>query len=440
MDDSQALEQQLAMVREVAERLPLLLQLGHLYDERGDVPNMARCFYEASTIDPRSLAAVHGCRRAYLRAQKWEASIAWFHAELRLQPDLEARAALLSELGDLRRNQFNDPEGAQTFYGQASQLLAEAKDRARPAPPPTPAASVTVHAPAPEVAQPKPVVLERDPAPRLSIPVWPLLLVLLVGGGTTAWWKFRPKPKCPPGQLHRTDGFLLPEHLGDVARAEGCWSSSQRVGLHQFFSDAGVQTATIQYLAGFPEGPATWVALDGGYESGLNAAGQRTGEWLTRNSAGELVARATYRNGLRDGPERIFFPDGGIHIEGTWAAGLQEGDWSQYYEDGKVWMRGSFKAGNPTLRWQRFDRSGAFVWVTPEVKGPRALRSAGSLFAGRTLAWWNIRLAELRTEAQRAPDDAAAQARLMLTLKRATLCDLELSPTTQMLQPVVISE
>lgn len=449
MSDSQSLEQQLSNTTAAPERLPLFLQLGAVYEAAGDVRNMARCFYEASAIDPRSLLAVQGARRAYLRARKWEGAIAWFQAELRLQPDVEARAALLNELGDLRRNELNDPEGAQLEYGKASQLRADARAVAAPAAPapadvPLRTPPVPAEAPPPDALHERPRVQpeirENSPGTR-SVPVWSLVLVVLLGGGAGAYWKFKPAPLCPQGQMHRRDAFLLPETLSDVAFAEGCWVDTRRVGVHRFFNDAGVETALIPYQAGLPEGAARWIAHDGGHQSGQTQLGLQTGEWTTQTPDGVIVSKAMYRNGLLEGPERVLFPDGGLQISAFWEAGKQEGEWSQYYEeDGKIWMRGNFKAGTATGKWQRFDHAGAFVWVTPMSAGPRALRSDSSLFAGRPLAWWNLRVAELRSDAARAPGDAERKARLELTLHRARLCDLEVDLKTQMLKPVVVEQ
>ena len=453
MSNIQALEQQLAKTQVTAERLALFLQLGPLYEAGGDIRNMARCFYEANAIDRSSLVAVQGARRAYLRARKWEGAIAWFLAELRLQPDLEARAALLCELGDLRRNELNDPDGAQLEYSKASQLRLDARPTvvaptAAPAevvleppphlpPPPPPAAAPGGVPPAVEHERPRNQPELRETGGGRSVPLWPLALLAMLGGGAGAWWKFKPPPRCPPGQLHRRDAFLMPDTLGDVAFAEGCWADTHRIGAHRFFNDAGVETAAITYQAGLAEGAARWIALDGGHESGLTVQGQQTGEWITSSADAVVVSKAMYRNGLREGPERVLFPDGGLHIAGFWSAGRQEGEWSQYYEDGKLWMRGKFKSGVASGKWQRFDPAGAFVWVTPESGGPRALRSEASLFAGRPLTWWNLRLAELRSDAARAPDEAERKARLDLTLHRAQLCDLVVDAKTQMLKPVV---
>lgn len=53
----------------------------------------------------------------------------------------------------------------------------------------------------------------------------------------------------------------------------------------------------------------------------VTADGPYTGEVVERDSAGNVVAVITYRDGFKDGRETHYFPDGRLAFEGHWRWG-----------------------------------------------------------------------------------------------------------------------
>ena len=62
-----------------------------------------------------------------------------------------------------------------------------------------------------------------------------------------------------------------------------------------------------------------------------------TGEVIERDTAGNVVAVITYRNGFKDGKETHFYPDGTLAFEGVWRfAEVGVGVHRSWYENGKI--------------------------------------------------------------------------------------------------------
>lgn len=106
-------------------------------------------------------------------------------------------------------------------------------------------------------------------------------------------------------------------------------------------------------LDGVREGPFArfWDAArtrpreDGRYEDGL-----RTGTWHTFASTGEVVSRATYRDGTKDGAETLWRVDGSRLEAGTWAADLKHGVWETFYPSGPKASETTWVEGRKTGR------------------------------------------------------------------------------------------
>ncbi|MBE0649047.1 MAG: toxin-antitoxin system YwqK family antitoxin [Bacteroidales bacterium] len=60
---------------------------------------------------------------------------------------------------------------------------------------------------------------------------------------------------------------------------------------------------------------------------------------------GSLVSEEFYAEGVKHGPEKIFYPGKGISEIIPWVDGVKEGIWEQFYDDGAPKLTGAFKNG-----------------------------------------------------------------------------------------------
>ena len=90
---------------------------------------------------------------------------------------------------------------------------------------------------------------------------------------------------------------------------------------------------------------------------------------------GTLVSEEIYRNGIKDGTSKVYFPEGGVSEITTWSGGTREGLWETYYTDGKVKMKGAYHGG---------DKSGPFVFYYNSGK----VMITGSYAAGHQDGVW----------------------------------------------------
>jgi hypothetical protein len=101
---------------------------------------------------------------------------------------------------------------------------------------------------------------------------------------------------------------------------------------------------------GIPE-DATYDARRETWCSGPLEAGKRSGPWVFTYSDGTLAGRASYQNGVLEGPAEWFHRSGDLRERVTYAAGKVHGK--------QVWQR-TKKGKTPGFEW--FDKLGSNVW------------------------------------------------------------------------------
>lgn len=73
---------------------------------------------------------------------------------------------------------------------------------------------------------------------------------------------------------------------------------------------------------------------DGGRMVGDVAAGKRNGEWTSYFASGTVRSRATYANGLREGPSSVYHENGMLFYKGQYHNDQQVGDWLFFDDQG----------------------------------------------------------------------------------------------------------
>lgn len=91
-------------------------------------------------------------------------------------------------------------------------------------------------------------------------------------------------------------------------------------------------------------------------------AGPYTGEVVERDSAGNVVAVITYRDGFKDGKEIHYFPDGRLAFEGEWRWGAGGvGEHRVWYPSGQLKEVAHYNDKGYLERVDRFGEDGTPV-------------------------------------------------------------------------------
>ncbi|MEI6454814.1 MAG: hypothetical protein WCO93_00875 [bacterium] len=76
---------------------------------------------------------------------------------------------------------------------------------------------------------------------------------------------------------------------------------------------------------------------------------------------GALLLEETYKNGLRSGVARTYYPQGGIAGIVQWKEGYKDGVWEEYYSGGNIKLHGTFTMNDKTGPFQGFYESGSLL-------------------------------------------------------------------------------
>jgi antitoxin component YwqK of YwqJK toxin-antitoxin module len=177
------------------------------------------------------------------------------------------------------------------------------------------------------------------------------------------------------------------EGLWEVVRAsgglqeEGTWRRGVRHGIFRFYDAQGKLERMEKYENGERVVDETTTAmLDIRREFHPNGTVRRIGSYRDGkehgifreyDATGALVGGTLYVDGVRtgegvtdalgnrEGPWKLWYPDGSVQAEGVYAGGVREGEWTFYYPNGEVAQRGSYREGA---------FHGAWVWYYPGGK------------------------------------------------------------------------
>lgn len=176
-------------------------------------------------------------------------------------------------------------------------------------------------------------------------------------------------------------GIWIDLHPNGKPKEEGNWTNNLRNGVFKFFNKKGELEKMEKYENGWlvtndnetsiidirKEFHANGrVAVEGSYSNG-----KKHGTFRMYDENGNQVSAAVYDNeillgegmidsiGLRQGPWKLFYPDGKIRAEGEYKNGLKEGAWTYFFGNGKTEQKGSYKEDLPVGAWKWFYTSGA---------------------------------------------------------------------------------
>lgn len=117
------LQRRAAVLGRAGDKLGLAqveLRIGQLYEHTFARPDRAIAHYrKAFEADPTLVAAIYAAREIYRGAGNPKAAATLFNLEIKAEPELERRIALLRELAHLRANELNDLHGGIEALGRA---------------------------------------------------------------------------------------------------------------------------------------------------------------------------------------------------------------------------------------------------------------------------------------------------------------------------------
>jgi antitoxin component YwqK of YwqJK toxin-antitoxin module len=162
---------------------------------------------------------------------------------------------------------------------------------------------------------------------------------------------------------------------------EGNWSNGKKNGVFKIFNKKGNLEKMEKYVNGvLIEGDAETALMDirkeyypdgtlrmiGGYRD--NA---KHGSFREFDKDGNVINSYVYEagqvtgegmldsTGMRNGPWKLFYPDGKLRAEGAYKNGKRQGPWTYYYQSGKVEQRGNYNEDLSGGEWKWYYQSGS---------------------------------------------------------------------------------
>lgn len=161
----------------------------------------------------------------------------------------------------------------------------------------------------------------------------------------------------PCGLVRLAAGLLLVSQLPSALRAQTALAEDYSKHTLQIASSAEPLTGVVRLAR--PDG-----VLEG---EGTLKAGKLDGEWGAYTSDGKKLASLTFREGVRQGPVKIYFragptePLGRLRLEGSMAEGVFEGTATSWYGNGTKRTERKYAKGKLTS---------ARAWQNDGTEGP----------------------------------------------------------------------
>lgn len=84
-----------------------------------------------------------------------------------------------------------------------------------------------------------------------------------------------------------------------------------------------------------------------------------TGEIVESDGKGNVVHLSSYRDGLQEGPECSWYPNGRLKLEGEMKEGLPRGVWRRWDLNGRMTRESEFDDSGRRIRfWERSEEEG----------------------------------------------------------------------------------
>ena len=117
--------------------------------------------------------------------------------------------------------------------------------------------------------------------------------------------------------------------------ALGQFDGKKKIGQWKYFSTRGYLVSTDEYVDGLKDGPERIFYSDSTLAEIIHwKADQKNGEWLKYSSLAKPTLKAFFSNGQLHGSYLSYHPSGKKKVEGAYKKGLKNGKWFYYSDKG----------------------------------------------------------------------------------------------------------
>jgi antitoxin component YwqK of YwqJK toxin-antitoxin module len=145
----------------------------------------------------------------------------------------------------------------------------------------------------------------------------------------------------------RRTGKWVDYHANGKKRYEGTFKEGYEVGTFRYYNSLGILVTELIYSQKGEYADAKIYYNDGKIKAeGRFHQRKKDGVWkYYAHSPYYLAKEESYKDGVKDGRWRIYYPDGQLSSEVNWKDGLREGPWLEYFENGNPRIIANFKNG-----------------------------------------------------------------------------------------------
>ncbi len=154
----------------------------------------------------------------------------------------------------------------------------------------------------------------------------------------------------------KKDGFYKTHYADGTLKSEIFYRDGKKDGSHKLYNKDGTLLSEIRYTNNQKI-----------YDKTQNQEGDTVERWLKHsqvthfkvyNKQGKLIEEGSYKDNLKHGIQKKFYPDGSIWIISPYAKGLKEGVEKQYYQTGQLQLICQYKNGARHGHSKTFDKEG----------------------------------------------------------------------------------
>ena len=145
----------------------------------------------------------------------------------------------------------------------------------------------------------------------------------------------------------RRTGKWVDYHDNGKKRYEGTFKEGYEIGTFRYYNGLGVLVTELFYSQRGEYAEARIYYNDGKIKAeGRFHNRKKDGVWKYYSKSPYYKTKEeSYKDGVKDGPWRIFYPDGQLSAEVNWKDGVRDGPWREYFENGEPRIIANFVQG-----------------------------------------------------------------------------------------------
>ncbi len=154
-------------------------------------------------------------------------------------------------------------------------------------------------------------------------------------------------------------------------RYEGQFDKGMPVGTFKYYNADGKLTTILTYSEGGHFAVCKMYYVKGKLQaSGYYRDKKKDSVWLYYSEETQkVVAEEHYKNGVKNGPWRIFFDNGNLSSEVFWKDGKKDGPWKEFFQDGTPRLSANYKNDKLDGDYKIYNVGGRIIKKGKYVKG-----------------------------------------------------------------------